>query len=111
MTWIAVLKSECDKTSQAKVAATLRGSSGDNFPSPTVINQVIKGKYPGRIDRLQALVEGVYMSSTVVCPVVGEIPSDQCVQYQSKPYAATNPTRIKLYQACRSGCQHSNIQE
>lgn len=110
-TWINILKHQCDASSQSKVAAVLRRSSGDNFPSPTVINQVIKSKYPGRLDRLQSLVEGVYMNITVNCPVVGEIPSDQCIEYQGRQYAATNPTRIKLYQACRSGCQHSNIKE
>lgn len=110
-TWIEVLKAECDSTSQSKVADKLRRSSGDGFPSPTVINQIIKGKYPGRTDRLKALVEGMYMSATVTCPVVGEIPSDQCIEYQARPYAATNPTRIKLYQACRSSCVHSNIKE
>lgn len=105
--WKQVLKTECEKTSQAKVAAVLR--QNDGFPSPTVINQVIKGKYPGRTDRLQALVEGKFMSGSVQCPVVGAIPSDQCIEYQGRPYAATNPTRIQLYRACRGGCEHSNI--
>ena len=109
--WIQVLAAECEKASQAKVAKALRKSSGDGFPSPTVINQVLKNKYPGRTDRLQALVEGMYMSVTVQCPVVGEIPSDQCIEYQSRPYAATNPTRIKLYQACRANCTNSKIME
>lgn len=110
-TWIQTLKDECEKSSQSKVAAMLRRSSGDNFPSPTVINQIIKGKYPGRTDRLQALVEGVFMNVTVECPVMGSIPSDQCIEYQARKFAATNPTRVRLYQACRAGCQHSKIME
>ncbi|AUZ85809.1 transcriptional regulator [Methylophaga nitratireducenticrescens] len=108
--WIEVLRTQCTKTSQAKVCAQLRVYQSDGFPSGTVINQVLKGKYPGRTERLQALVEGVFMSSVVACPVVGDIPSDQCIQYQGKPYAATNPTRIKLYQACRGGCPHSKLE-
>lgn len=108
--WLEVLKAECDKSSQSKVGQLLRKGQRDGFPSSTVINQVLKDKYPGRTERLQALVEGVFMSSVVTCPVVGEIPSDQCIQYQSKPYGNTNPTRIKLFQACRGGCEHSKLE-
>ena len=107
--WIKVLEAECQKTSQQKVAAILK--QNNSFPSTTTINQVIKGKYPGRTDRLQALVEGKFMSGTVDCPVVGPIPSDQCIEYQGRPYAPTNPTRIQLYKACRGGCPHSNIKD
>lgn len=107
--WISVLKSECERTSQNRVAILLR--QADGFPSPTVINQIIKDKYPGRTDRLKALVEGKFMSGTVTCPVMGDIPSDQCIEYQGRKFAATNPTRVKLYQACRGGCLHSNIKE
>ena len=107
--WITVLRTECHRTSQSRVANQLRQTDG--FPSPTVINQIIKGKYPGRTDRLQALVEGKFMAGTVQCPVMGAIPSDQCIEYQGRKFAATNPTRVRLYQACRSGCQHSNLKE
>lgn len=107
--WIDTLIAECERTSQSRVANLLRQTDG--FPSPTVINQIIKGKYPGRTDRLKALVEGKFMSGTVVCPVMGPIPSDQCIEYQSRKFAATNPTRVRLYQACRSGCKHSNIKD
>ena len=109
--WIEVLKDECDKSSQSKVAVVLGKSSGDGFPSATVINQVIKGKYPGRTDRLQALVEGVFMNVTVTCPVVGEIASDHCVEIQSRDFAPVNHQWVKLYKACRSGCQYSKITE
>ncbi len=107
--WQHVLKQQCEESSQAKVGAILRRGQRDGFPSGTVINQVLKDKYPGRTERLQALVEGVFMSATVVCPVAGEIPSDQCVQYQGQPFANTNPTRIALYKACRNGCPNSRV--
>ena len=111
MSWLEVLKTECQKTSQRKVGNKLRQHQTDGFPSGTVINQALKGKYPGRLDRLQALVEGIYMSASVACPVMGDIPSDQCIHYQGRDFAATNPTRVRLHQACRSGCDHSSIQE
>lgn len=110
-TWIQVLKAECDKSSQSKVAGLLRKSSGDNFPSPTVINQVIKDKYPGRTDRLKALVEGVYMEGKVTCPIMGDMSSDRCVEIQSRDFAPVNHQWVKLYKACRNGCPHSTIKE
>jgi hypothetical protein len=109
MDWLNVFKQKCDDLGQAQVGRELRKHQSDGFPSTTVINQVYKNKYPGRTDRLEALVEGAYMSKTVNCPVVDQIPSDQCIQYQSQPYAGTNQTRRKLYKACRSGCVHSKL--
>ncbi|MEJ1381370.1 MAG: XRE family transcriptional regulator [Candidatus Sedimenticola sp. (ex Thyasira tokunagai)] len=107
--WLTVLGEACGRTSQSRVAAKLR--QVDGFPSATVINQVLKSKYPGRTDRLQALVEGVYMNHTCNCPVVGDITTDQCEAYQVREFAATNPTRVRLYQSCRNGCLHSRIKE
>jgi hypothetical protein len=107
--WIEELAKQCQQTSQAKVGAALRKHQPDGFPSGTVINQVLKGKYPGKTDRLKSLVEGVYMSATVKCPIVDEIPTDQCIENQSKPFTNTNPTRRALYKACRNGCEHSKL--
>lgn len=60
--WIEVLRAECEKASQSKVAATLR--QPDGFPSRTVINKVLRGDYNGgeNCRRLQALVEQQYMA-------------------------------------------------
>ena len=107
-TWVQVLTEKCEKTSQARVSARLK--QNDGFPSPTVINQVIKGKYPGRKDRLKALVEGVYMHRTVICPVSDEISTDTCEENQSRPFINTNPIRVRLFKACRNGCPHSRLE-
>lgn len=107
--WIDTLRRECDQTSQAKVSARLRQTDG--FPSSSVINQVLHNKYPGRTDRLKAIVEGVYLHTIVNCPVLDEITTDQCADHQSRPFANTNPTRIRLWQACRSGCPHSKLEQ
>lgn len=99
--WIAVLRAECAKTSQIKVAAALRNRS--TFPSPTVINQVLSGKYPsqkGR-DHLGDLVRGQYMGATVDCPVLNEIGLHQCAYWQAQPFMAINPLRTQMHRACR----------
>lgn len=105
--WLAVLRQQCQATSQTAVAQRLR--QADGYPSAAVINQALKGKYAGNIDRLRALVEGVYLGKTVVCPVVGEIARSDCEAHQRAPFAATNPLRVRLYRACRSGCPHSKL--
>ncbi len=106
--WLDVLRRECEATSQPRVAARLR--QPDGFPSPTVISQALNGKYPSErgLARLKALVEGIYLHHTVDCPVVGEIPTDQCQEYQALPFSNINRTRVAIFKACRSGCPHSN---
>jgi len=107
--WIKVLAEACTKTSQSRVSVRLR--QPDNFPSPSAINQVLKGKYKGRTERLKALVEGVYMRRTVTCPVSDEISSDTCEENQSRPFINTNPIRVRLFKACRGGCPHSRLEK
>lgn len=106
--WLEVLRAECNRASQPQVSLRLR--QPDGFPSPTIISQVLNDKYPSRKGRarLQALVEGVFMNATVFCPVVGEIPTDQCQENQARPFSTTNRTRLALYKACRGGCPNSN---
>ena len=109
--WLRMLAQKCTETSQAKVAARLR--QADGFPSPAVINQVIKGKYPSArgIERLRNLFEGAYLGHTVDCPILGDLARDACLRHQSRPFAATNPMRVQLYRACRNGCPHSRLEE
>jgi hypothetical protein len=101
-TWLAQLAVECARTSQAKVAKRLGVSSA-------MVNQVLRGRYTGNIARLKTRFEGEYLGRTVACPVLGEISACACIQYQSRPFAATNATRVRLYRACHGGCPHSTI--
>lgn len=101
--WIAVLRAECSKTSQAKVAKELQ-ARGDTFPSPTIINQALSGKYPGKrgLDRLSDLVRGQYMGVTVDCPQLNEIGLHKCAWWQVQPYMAGAPLRRQMHRACRN---------
>lgn len=74
--------------------------------SKSVVSQLINNKYPGDIWRMQKLVEGAYMNRSVVCPIVGEIPLHQCDKHQCNT-STSNPIKLRLYRACRSGCPHS----
>lgn len=91
--WLAALRAECARSSQAKVGHRL-GVSG------STINQVLKGTYPGDVKRIQGLVEGELLGATVVCPVLGEIPRNRCLEHQRRPFAATSPMRVQLYHTC-----------
>lgn len=101
-----LLRAACQRSSQSAVARRLRDASGNGYPSDTVISQALSGKYPGRLDRLEALVAGLYGGAKVACPVLGEIGRDQCDRHQHAPFAATNPIRVALYRACR-GCPNA----
>jgi len=100
--WIEVLREECKRTSQNKVAR-LTGAS------TATINQVLKGTYTGRLDRIEARVMRALMKQTHDCPVLGEISKKRCQDHQARPLATTNPTRVALYMACRRGCKHSKL--
>lgn len=102
--WLDALRRECEKSSQERIARRLGVSAA-------VINQALKGKYKGNIDRIQALVEGAFMGATVDCPMIGEMPRDRCIEHQGRPFAATNPARVQLYHACRNGCPNSRIRD
>ena len=100
--WIEVLRAECERTSQSAVAARVGMSA-------TVISQALSGNYPGRIENLKKRVEGALMAQTVGCPVLGEIPRNECLDHQLRKFSAANRQRVMLYQACRGGCVHSEI--
>lgn len=100
MTWNAILADQAKTHGQVAVANELGVSK-------TVVSQLINGKYPGDLIRMQALVEGAYMAKTVQCPIMGNIPLHQCDKYQRNTLTS-NPTRLKLFRACRGGCMHSS---
>lgn len=99
--WIAVLRKEAERTSQAQVAKRLRLSQG-------VVNQVLNGKYPAKTDNVESRVRGEFMRQTVDCPVLEEISTRACLDNQRRPWAATNPQRVQLYLACRK-CEHATL--
>ncbi len=100
--WITTLAEECDRTSQRQVADRIGYSAG-------AVNQVLAAKYKAPLVRIEQAVRGAYLSAVVNCPAAGEIAADRCLEIQRQPWAATNPQRVRLYTACRSGCIHSRI--
>ncbi|MDC5753830.1 hypothetical protein OPW41_18170 [Vibrio europaeus] len=105
--WLEVLRAEIDKPeqSQNKVAAELGISTSK-------LSQTLRGIYPGSTEDIQLKVESIYMSKTVFCPALKrEISLAECDGNQNRPFSSANRERVKLYKACRSGCEHSKLQQ
>ena len=91
--WVRVLAEECDLSNQSEVSRKI-GYSG------TAINQILYKKYAGNLERIQTAIEGRLMGKTLVCPVLGEVSKDICLEKQKQPFAATNAQRVRLYKVC-----------
>ena len=100
--WVVLLAEHCDMGSQQAVAEKLGYS-------PAVVNQVLKRSYKGSYATVEKAVRGAFAGDTVICPVLGEMPAQKCLQHQRQPFANTNPIRVKLYRACRQGCPNSRL--
>lgn len=100
--WLVVLRAELK-------AIGLRCLAQRLGLSPTTVHQVLKGNYKGNLKRIEERVRGELMNKTVECPVLGEISARKCLDWQARPFAATNPTRVAVWKACRAGCKHSNL--
>ena len=104
MDWLEALREACLKSSQAKVATKLGVSTA-------LISQVLNGKYPGDLNAIEKAVRGLYLGETVTCPLLGAISGKLCLDWQKKPFAATNEFRVMMFRACRDSCPHSRIVE
>lgn len=100
--WVHILAEACDRSSQKKISIEIGFSAG-------AVNQVLSNTYNAGLGAIKQAVEGALMQATVNCPVMGEMASNVCLENQRRDFAATNSTRVRLYKACRGGCQHSRI--
>lgn len=79
--------------------------------SASTISYVFANTYTGDLDRVMAKIRGALMNETVMCPIVGEIGTDRCLNEQKMGNTGASSIRARLYRACRSGCPHSRIKE
>lgn len=102
--WVEELAVEATNTSAVTAAAKIGYSA-------SLLSHVFSNNYSGDITRVEEKVRGALMGATVMCPILGEIGRDRCLDEQKMPRSATSSLRSKLYRACRSGCPHSRIKE
>lgn len=97
--WFTALKQAVETQSQAKVASQCG-------ISPTAVNQVLKGTYPGNLNNVAEKVSGALLEQSVICPVLDVITTDICASYRAQGFKPNNPMRVQLYRACQK-CQHN----
>lgn len=100
--WVEALAEQAAATSGTLAA-------GKIGYSPAVVSHVLANTYKGDIAAVEAKVRGALMGETVVCPILGAIGRDHCLDQQKKPRVATSSIRSKTWRACRSGCPHSRL--
>jgi len=94
--WITALADECDLKGYVKPVSARLGYSH------SAVSAVINGSYTGRTERIREAVVACFLSQTVTCPIVGEISSEKCMNFQRrKKMRATDPLAIKLWRGCR----------
>lgn len=96
--WVRLLATACDETSQKKTAVKISRSSA-------LVNQVLKGKYPGDLTDVQNRVEKVF-GIKIPCPELGDIEGAACLVNQQKKYNPANHAAVSLFVACRR-CPHN----
>lgn len=100
--WLVALAEACDEQNQAAAAKRIGYSAA-------TVSFVLNGRYTGDLTAVEAAVRDALMRGTVSCPVLGEIPGEDCRKHQATRYSASNPQRIAVFRACRNGCPHSRI--
>lgn len=66
----------------------------------SAVCHVVKGSYKGNPARLLKAVEEKFSEEAVLCPVLGEIALYRCVEERNRPFAPTNPLRVRLARTC-----------
>lgn len=102
--WIVALAEACHKTSQAAVGRDLDVSG-------SMISQLLSRTYTASTTRIEDRVRGLLMRAVVDCPVMGELPTNQCQDWRSKvggPSLA--PLAVKMRRACM-GCPNNQTKE
>lgn len=87
--------------SNAKAAARL----GINRAS---VSTLLANKYPASTTRMEKAI--MAWAELVECPVLGAITGDQCQTERKKPFVGSNPTRVRLYRACRTCTRNPDFQ-
>lgn len=97
--WIVALAAACDDSSARKVADRIGYSAA-------TISLVLRRAYRGDTARIEQAVRGCFMGSTVACPALRqELPSNECVAWQRRPYDGSNHQTVRMFLACRV-CAH-----
>ncbi len=95
--WIMELARRCEASSQRQVAEALKVSAAQ-------VNQALRNKYRGDMEGLRDRVVGRFMKQTVHCPSLGNMPLNECRDWQKKAQKANtaNLMNVRMGRACRT---------
>lgn len=95
--WVRVLALACARSSQVAVAKELGRS-------PAVVSQVLRKRYGAEMDRFEERVRGLYLDGRLMCPALGELPTNECQDWRDKArsFAVGNPLRVRMFRSCAS---------
>lgn len=98
--WVRRLAEEVDATSLAAVGARIGYGK-------SALSMVLANRYGAGTAKVQIAVEELLgrSTSTVACPVLGEIPVERCRTTQGAPFQPYQPLAGMLAAACRI-CPH-----
>lgn len=92
--WVRLLADYSDTHTQAAAARKIGRSA-------SLVNQVLKQKYPGDLAAVQARVETALKVEMVRCPILGSITGSECLKHQGAPYYSGNHVAVALFRQCR----------
>lgn len=92
--WVRLLAEYSDQNTQAAAARKIGRSA-------SLVNQVLKGKYPGDLGAVKARIETALKVEAVLCPILGPIEGAKCLKHQSAPYNPSNHQAVALFRQCR----------
>lgn len=101
--WGEAMPAEIRALAEACMRSTGREVAQRLGYSDAVVSHMLSRRYPGDVQAVLIRIRGALLGQQVECPVLGPIGKDQCLQEQTKPFSSSNPTRARLFRACR-GC-------
>jgi hypothetical protein len=94
-----LFRTKCDELGKAEVARR-------TGYSPPTISQLYNAAYGADPSAILQRVEEVFASDkSVACPMLGPITPGKCAEQRRRPYAATNPQRVRMFRACKACSQ------
>jgi hypothetical protein len=101
--WLQLLRGEASRTSIGQAAAVVQYSR-------TTVSQVLDGKYPGDLAKVEAKVLAA-LDAPVACPYLQlQLPAARCRQFSERPAPMHNPFQMIHWKAC-SQCQNKRKTE
>lgn len=95
MNRLEVLRQASAELGQSEVARRLQ-------VSPSCVSQVLSGKYKANPEAILEKAWIAFGGEHVECPQLGRIELQRCADNRRRDFAATTPTRVRLYYACKA---------